>query len=275
METIGDQRSDQLGRAVTWSLIGHGAIAFLIVLKSLVFPGNPIMIAPALRVDLVGLPDLLKKDLVNVPKTPAPSDLEKKLAEAGREAKNIKPIPQEEAAKPEEMVLNPKKVEKKPIAAEDKEKAKESKDKAKKIDSALARIRALERLKDKADADKPDTGDDDAVVIKGNQVSKGTSLSGDAREKAQAGYYDQIRESLVEYWALPAWLTREKLSAQVQMRIDPSGRVLSTKFVKPSGNAAFDAAILATIKDSQPLPRPPKELLSSLSDDGVIVGFPL
>ncbi len=262
-------REDQLGRAMTWSLIGHGAIAIALILKSLVFPGNPVMIAPSLRVDLVGLPDLLKKDLSSVPKTLPKSDLQQKLEEAARDAKKIKPVPQEEAVKPDEMVLNPKKVEKK--AEPDDEKAK-AKEKAKKIDSALAKIRALERLKEKSDAE---TSDDDALVIKGNQISKGTSLSGDARENAQAGYYDLVREALVEYWSLPPWLGRQKLSAQIQIRIDPAGRVLSAKFTKPSGNAQFDEAIQATIKEAQPLPRPPKELLSSLADDGVIVGFPL
>ena len=263
-----NQMSDRLGPAFTWSLIGHGGIALFIILKSLVFPGDPVIIAPALRVDLVGLPDILKKDLANVPKTLPKSDLEEKLAEAARDAKKIKPVPAEEVAKPDEMVLEPKKVEKK-----EKIEKTEKKETAKKIDTALAKIRALERLKDKTDDEKTD--DDDAIVIKGNQISKGTSLSGNAREKAQSGYYDLIREALVEYWSLPTWLSREKLSAQVQMRIDPAGRVLSVKFLKNSGNPAFDEAIKGTIRDAQPLPRPPKELVDSLSDDGVIVGFPL
>ena len=266
-------REDQLGRAMTWSLIGHGAIALFIILKALVFPGQPVIIAPSLRVDIVGLPDLLKKDLGSVPKTLPKSDLEQKLAEAAREAKKIKPLPQEEVAKPEEMVLNPKKTEKKSVTDEDKASAKEkAKDKAKKIDTALAKIRALERLKDNADVD---ASDDDAIVIKGNQISKGTSLSGNARENAQSGYYDLVREALVEFWSLPPWLGRQKLSAQIQIRIDAAGHVLSAKFVKNSGNPQFDEAIQGTVRDAQPLPRPPKDLISSLSDNGIIVGFPL
>ncbi len=261
METT---RDDQLGRAFTWSLIVHGALLFFFLLKSLVFPGNPVMIAPALRVDVVGLPDLLKKDLSRVSKT-LPNDLQEKLVEAAKDAKKIQPVPAPEAvaAKPDEMVMNPKKVEKKPEV--------DTKEKAKKLQSALARIRALERLKDSDETESKE----DAVVIKGNQVSKGTSLSGAARENAQAGYYDQIREGLAQFWTLPPWLSRQKLSAQVQIRVGPSGRVLSTNFVRPSGNAQFDEAILSAIRESQPLPRPPKELLDSLASDGVIVGFPL
>jgi protein TonB len=252
-------REDQLGRAMTWSLIGHGAIALFIVLKSLVFPGAVVPIAPALRVDLVGLPDLLKKDLVKVPKELPKTDLQKKLEAAAQEAKKIKPAPPKAAPPKDEMVLNPKKA---------------AKEKERKIDLALAKIRALERLKDKTEEEKPKE-EDEPIVIKGNQASKGTSLSSDAKEKAQASYYDLVRDALVEYWALPAWLGRQALAAQIQIRIGPAGRVLSAKFLKPSGNDQFDAAIMATIKEAQPLPRPPEELLSSLNDDGVIVGFPL
>ena len=117
-------REDQLGRAVTRSLFAHGAIAAFIILKSLVFPGDPVFIAPALRVDIVGLPDLLKKDLPSVSKTLPKSDLQEKLAEAAKDAKKIKPLPVEEAVKPDEMVLNPKKVDKKITKTEEKEKAK-------------------------------------------------------------------------------------------------------------------------------------------------------
>jgi colicin import membrane protein len=261
METT--SRDDQLGRAFTWSLVVHGAALFIILLKSLVFPGEPVMIAPALRVDVVGLPDLLKKDLSQVSKNLPPADLKEKLAEAAKDAKKIQPIPEPEAVKPDDMVMNPKKVEKKPDV--------NTKEKAKKLESALARIRSLERLKDSQETESKE----EAIVIKGNQVSKGTSLSGAARENAQAGYYDQIREGLAQFWTLPPWLQRQKLSAMVQIRIDPAGRVLSTKFIRPSGNAQFDEAILSTIRESQPLPRPPKELSDSLASDGVIVGFPL
>jgi colicin import membrane protein len=266
-------REDRLGRAITWSLGGHGAIALFIILKSLVFPGNPILIAPSLRVDLVGLPDLLKKDLPSVSKTLPKSDLQEKLEEAANAAKKIKPAPLEEVAKPEEMVLDPKKIDKKKATAEEdkSDEKKKAKETAKKIDTALAKIRALDRLNDKSD----ETPDDDAIVIKGNQLSKGTSLSGNARENAQAGYYDLVREALVEFWALPPWLGRQKLAAQIQIRIDSAGHVLSSKFVKSSGNPQFDEAILGTIREAQPLPKPPKDLMSSLSDDGVVVGFPL
>lgn len=257
MESI---RDDELGRALKWSIFVHGAIAIFIIIKSAVFPSDPIMLAPSLRVDIVGLPDLLKKDL---------SQVSKKIPDVEKSVKQpvAKVAPVETQAKPDEMVLKPTKIEKK--TADKKEEALKDKTRDKKLQSALARIRALEKLKDK------DEDDDNAVVIKGNQVSAGSSLSGDARESTQSGYYDLVRESLTEFWALPAWLSRQKLAAQVVIRIDAAGTILSSKFLKTSGNPQFDEAILATLRDAQPLPRPPRDLLDSLADNGITVGFPL
>lgn len=65
-------------------LVSGGVHAFLLLalaIKGLFFPSEPFRLEPALRVDLVGLPDILKKDLSQVPKeipkastlTPAPA----------------------------------------------------------------------------------------------------------------------------------------------------------------------------------------------------------
>ncbi|MBC7385468.1 MAG: TonB family protein [Cryobacterium sp.] len=259
-------REDQLAKALKWSLFAHAAIFAAVILKSLVFPADVVQIAPSLRVDMVGLPDILKKDLSKVSRTvPKSAPKEEPAPEPVVKA----PVTPVEATRPDELILHPKKSDKKPPKTGEKT---VEKNREKKLQSALARIRALERLKDKSDDEEED---DAAVIIKGNQASKGSSLSGDAKESAQSGYYDLVREGLVEFWTLPPWLGRQKLSAQVLIRIDPSGRVLETKFVKKSGNLQFDDAILATIRDSQPLPRPPKELRESLVSGGVVVGFPL
>lgn len=265
-------RGDQLGKAMKWSFSLHGAVAIFAIFKSLVFPSAPVMLAPSLRVDMVGLPDILKKDLSQISRALPKQDLEEKLNEAAADAKKIKPIspPAEEVAKPEDLVLNPKKVAKKEIQKDDiKEKA-EDKKREQKLHSALARIRALEKVRDESEEES-----DEAVIIKGNQASKGASLSGDAKESAQSGYYDLVRESLVEFWSLPRWLSRQKLAAQVVIRVDPAGNIFSTKITKSSGNVQFDEAILATIRDAQPLPRPPKDLHDTLRDNGITVGFPL
>ena len=53
--------------------------------------------------------------------------------------------------------------------------------------------------------------------------------------------------------------------------LDRTGHVVSAGIVKGSGDAAFDQAALATIRRSDPLPKPP----SQVADDGLSFEMPL
>lgn len=184
------------------------------------------------------------------------------MKKAEVEAKKIKALktPVEKAA-PDELVLKPKQ------AAHEKPAKRE-----KKLRSALDRIKALEKIEDSESTNKPVAR---SAIVKGNKLSKGTSLSGDARESQDSGYYDQLRSKLQENWELPVWIARQNLDARIRIYIDSNGRMRNYRFVKASGNDQFDAAIKKTLEESQPFPRPPEDLASSMLVDGVLVGFPL
>ena len=248
-------RSDlQIG--LRWSLYLHGGVILFVILKSLVFPGTPKVFAPALRVDLVGLPDILKKDLAALPKLPSAKE---------PPAPSKAPDTPDEAADPKEMVLKPKKV---PDAS--------PADREKKLKNALARIKALDRIQAADREDAKNKAREAAIpLLKGNIISKGTSLSGAARESAEASYYDEVRERIQSQWVLNAWLARQKLSARVQIFVDARGRIRSFRFTEPSGNAAFDEAVRSALGRSQPLPAPPPEFAAGVLADGISVGFPL
>jgi outer membrane biosynthesis protein TonB len=253
---------DSLAKGVRLSVIAHAVAFATIFLKAVVFPGKSVPFVPTLRVDLVGLPDVLKKDLVKTPAASSTNDIEKALKQAEADARKIKapaPIklpdkPVEKAA-PDEMVVKPK------VATPEAPEAR-----GKKLKSALDRIKALERIK--GEVEQPAKSSN---VIKGNKVSHGASLSGDAKEAPQATYYDLLREKLQENWALPVWIARQQLSAQVLVFIDARGRLASYRFTKPSGNSQFDDAVKRTLTESQPYPAPPADIAGS----GVLVGFPL
>lgn len=254
-------------RALQWSFGLHVAAIAAILVKSLVFPSAPKPYIPTLRVDMVALPDTLKKDLQNLPPTQSSKEIADALKQAELDAKKIKPIklpdpPVEEAA-PDEMVLKPKKTQ---PEAKDKGAKRE-----KKLMSALDRIKALARIEKELKRDSAKGG----AIVKGNQISKGTSLSGDAREAAEASYLDELRARLQDNWSLPVWLSRQNLNAQVRVFIDARGRVRSFRFQKASGNGQFDSAIKKTLEDSQPFPKPPEGIAASLQVDGILVGFPL
>jgi TonB family protein len=266
-----------LNRGLRFSVAAHITLALLILIKAVVLPGKPIPLVPTLRVDVVGLPDLLKQDLKKAPDARANSDaINEALKQAEESAKKIqppKPLPKVaepvEKAEPNEMVLKPKQIQ-----TAKREKLKENeKHREKKLLSALNRIRALEKISDDTKPHK--TAAASSTLIKGNKLSKGSSLSGDAVESDVANYYDSIRERLQDNWEIPIWFKNQGFTAKVQIFIDRSGRLRNFRFIKPSGNAQFDDAVKRTISESQPFPIPPDDVVSTVLVDGILVGFPL
>jgi colicin import membrane protein len=262
-----------ISRGFKLSIFAHIALALVLLVKTVAFPGKSIIIPPTLRVDVVGLPDLLKQDLKKAPDARADEAIQKALKQAEEAAKKIEPpkpvkapkAPEPvEKAEPDEMVLKPKQIQ---AANKEKEKRRE-----KKLMSALDRIRALEKISDDT---KPRKTAASATLIKGNKISKGSSLSGDARESDVANYFDSVRDRLQNNWEIPIWFKNQGISAKVQIFIDRSGRLRNFRFIKPSGNAQFDDAVKRTISESQPFPLPPDDVVSTVMVDGILVGFPL
>jgi len=282
-----------LPAGIRWSLIAHGAALIILIVKGLIFPGEPAMIAPTLRVDMVGLPEILKKDLQDVSKTPpgiqdalknAEEAAKQELAAKKREAEADTASEEEDRTDPDELVLQAKKKreaeERKKRDEEEKNKreklareAKERLDRERRTKNALDRLKALSKL----ESEKSDTSNEpgNGVVIKGNRLSGGASLDPAAREGLESSYYERVRNRLVENWALPVWLTRQNLQAKVVVFIDERGRLSNFQFTKNSGNETFDEAVRKTLRDSQPYPLPPTEIAPSLQSTGILVGFPL
>lgn len=249
---------DSLSKGMIWSMGFHGVALAFILIKSVFFPGEPIRIVPTLRVDMVGLPDVMKKDLPSLSKlTAKPAD--SKAEPKANDAKN-------EIADQDELVFKPKSK-----AKERDERKKEAAEKEKKLKSALNKIKALDRIRDEV----KDESSDEAVVIKGNKLSPGSSLSGEAKEAAEASYFEKVRDRLQDAWALPPWLAKQNLSAQIRLNINAIGVVTSYDFVKTSGNPQFDAAVKTAIREAQPLPKPPANIFTAIGAQGIVIGFPL
>jgi TonB family protein len=264
-------------RGFRLSIVAHLAVAFAILIKAVVLPNKPVTIVPTLRVDVVGLPDLLKQDLKKGADARASQEaINKALKQAEEAARKIEPpkpmkLPKAsepvEKAEPNEMVLKPKQIQ-----AEKNEKE-NTKHREKKLMSALHRIRALDKISDEVHPKKPTS--EGATLIKGNRISKGSSLSSDAVESDVANYYDSVRDRLQDNWEIPIWFKNQGLSAKVQIFIDRNGRLRNFRFIKPSGNPQFDDAVKRTISESQPFPAPPEDVISTVLVDGILVGFPL
>jgi outer membrane biosynthesis protein TonB len=287
------------------SLLIHSALLTLALLKGIFLPGNPVVITPTLRVDLVGLPDLTRKDLEGVNAPPpdlvdalkkaeqaaqeqvAREDIEQKAAkkaaqESRNEAAPIDEDPNEPTVAMKDKTKDKEKAkekEKQKLRAEKEREAEEKLAQKEKMKRAVAKMKAMGRLEAIKNSESMERTEGlenrPGVLIKGNRLSQGSSLDGDAREAAEGSYYERVRDRLVAHWALPPWLARQNYQAQVVIFIDERGRLRDFRFTRASGNEPFDAAVKKTLQESAPFVPPPKAVASDVLNRGILVGFPL
>jgi TonB family protein len=239
----------------------HFAFILFILIQGVFFPDQTIPYIPTLKVDLVGLPDVLKKDLALPNQTPTKEIIAKTVKKIEQQAKEAAKHPPKEVAKKDEMVMKSK-----PQALKKQESVTDTR-LEKKNQRALDRLKSLAKIQEGPDVPQK--------LIKGNKISPGSSLSGEAKEALTANYYDLLRDRLKENWSLPIWLSRQNYRANVMVSIDPQGRLIELKFTKSSGNSQFDDAVKRAFQNSVPLPIPPQELKQTLLSHGILVGFPL
>lgn len=78
-----------------------------------------------------------------------------------------------------------------------------------------------------------------------------------AQKNALSGYADKIKAKVKGNWILPIDLKGNPEAVFVVIQL-PTGEVLSVRLKKPSGSAAYDAAVERAILKSSPLPKPDK-----------------
>ncbi|MBS1957908.1 MAG: TonB family protein [Bdellovibrionales bacterium] len=237
------ETDDNLKRFIGVSSAIHiAAIIFLVLRGTLLAPPAKVYV-PSLRVDLVALPDQKKNDL-----PPAQETAQTKPEEKRPDLKlDVKPTNEGEIS-----------LKKKKASSRKEKEAQE------KLKNALARIKALERIKMMA-----------GQQVKGNAISKGSSLSGDAKASLETTYYDVVLERVRNYWELPKWLQDQNLSAQVTVYIDRNGQITKYIFTKPSGNESFDSEVKRTLQSAVPFPEPPIAIIPDVSQQGIVLGFPI
>ncbi len=241
-----NESSLEIKTGFKWSLIGHFLLIGIVLIQCIVFHQKTPPYIPTLKVDLVALPDVLKKDLTLEQTKNEINDLLKK-----EESKKEKTSQQKISSPDSLKVKNRVEIKNK---------------------SALERIKALAKIPE--DHPKSDRRSYQKL-IQGNHISLGSSLSGEAKEAQVTHYHDFLLHQLQEHWTLPTWIDRQDFSARVEIYIDHKGNVQKLHFLKSSGNLKFDEAVKRAIHESEPFPPPPAELQSTLLSDGILFGFPL
>ena len=127
---------------------------------------------------------------------------------------------------------------------------------------------AVEKLKEEQKTSDRIQAQKDALAKLKDMASKTPSDSNSgtmtgALSLARSGSYGSILASTIKKsFYLPESFkhSQAKLSVPVIMVIDDKGELLSVKLSGTSGNDVYDQAAIASIRNSTPLPKPPKEL---------------
>jgi colicin import membrane protein len=255
---------DIFKKMVVTSAILHLALFLGFAVKAVIMPNENLNLDPAIRVDLVDLPDkiaeLPEKPKENLP--PAEPEVKPSKPE-----KTEKPEKAAKTKEPDAVVLNPNK------------KAREqSLDKIRKMQKEERRKKALEDIEKEVQAQEAkDRAARQAKIrealVKGNVISPGSALKGLAKSEFNE-YIASIHNKVREHWNLPEWLRNDNLRTVVVVYIDYRGVVMKRNVERTSGDPRFDEYALRAVDEASPLPRPPDKFVDMVRVDGIVLGFP-
>jgi colicin import membrane protein len=242
-QIAGDRSEDHLRKFIWFSVAAH-VVAFLIFgVRAYFAPDHNINMENVVRVDLVGLPDKAKPQ----PIAPAPA-----VTPPAPETKQKIPPKLE---KPEPAKINLNKTKKDEMAA-------------------LKRLEAIERLKSsmapKEQKAEPQT--QASAPVRGNQLSRGSALTGIAKMDYE-NYQDTALAHIRKFWNLPHWMTTANLDARVRVWLDAQGNIVRKEMTQKSARSEFDDRVMSALTAANPLPRPPDELATVLSVEGIEIEF--
>ena len=244
---------DDYKKGLVTSLGFHIAVVLIFTLKTVFFSGEALNYETAIRVDLVALPDKVASA------EPPPLTPETKAPEAKSPPK---PEPTKAKAEPKTPAV--------PVL-DFKQKQKAALSKLKEMD-ALENLKNEVQKENKASSAAP-TKKTGEVKYKGNILSPGTEITG-LNKLQHEEYIALLDRHIKENWTLPEWLSKKNLKAQIRVRIDDKGHIISKQLVKSSGNPAYDDSVKATIEKSEPFPVPPEKFSAVVSVNGILIGFP-
>lgn len=255
-------QDDDLIKGLKVSVGLHIALVVAFTIRAVFFAPVKIDYSAAVRVDIVGLPDKVQEQ-----------QLPPKQEEAAKPESKPEPVvktPPKEA-KVEKPVKAPKKDAEAINLNKEKNKQKEALEKLK----AMAAIEEMKKEAEKESKKAAGVGDtkSNATKIKGNVLAAGTALTG-LNKLQHDSYLSSLDQQIKQHWFLPEWLAKKPLRAQVRLKIDDKGRILSREIVLSSGNSSYDELALETIDKSAPFGAPPEKFVTIVAVNGLVIGFP-
>lgn len=221
-------------KAVLWAAIVH--IIFLVTMGiSFHFIDAPSVSAPDVKV----VKAVLKDDSI------AQKKLKKKLA-AERQKKRLEQKRKKELKKEKQRVAELKKQK---LAKRKAEKKRIEEEHQKQLDAENKRIEEQKERQQREDKLKKELDEEQERLATERQARNETIIS------KQIG---RIKNHIEQRWIKPA-STKEGMTCTIRVSLIPSGEVINVRYIKRSGNGAFDQSVYTAVKRASPLPLPPVE----------------
>ena len=197
----------------------------------------------SINVDVVGLPNVLKKDIQEMATLDSA---------------------EEETAEQKEMVLKENvSINKKKLLAKLKQSV-ESKD------NYLKKIKVIKGMK------SADNNKISEAQKTGTETGTGSGQgegNGESTGPTVNPYFVNIKDLVRTYWQIPTWLKSEGLNTQITIKIGDDGQLTHIQITKTSGNSDFDKLAYQAVKNSSPF-TPPPLAVKDIVENGVILSFP-
>jgi TonB family protein len=263
---IQDEYSEDLFIGFIKSIALHMLLIILAILVSLllkIFPADFLrsqkvtIVTSAVKVDVVGMPKMSLQELKNM-----------ELPQLGQAA----------AIAIEKSQMVDAKAESSKIEFEQTDKKKSVSDLLKSF--SQKKIPTNKQLPTKAGTlSGVDRGALNRLILEGNKLSQGSSLTGEIGTTAADGvlqtYALALPNQIRPYWKLPSFLLEQNLNCRVRVFIGSNGELLKAEIYVSSGDAEYDQKALDATRRAAPFSRPAEEIIGRMSRGEIILGFPL
>ena len=232
------------------SILFHCALLSLAIINISFFKGEEIKYIPAIRVDVVALPDkTTPRPTPIIAKKKAPPQIETKKPQ-------IQPRPRVQPRPPSQAKLQLKKTKALPQQQKTQDVTTPSFVYDKKLQEvgqkAIDRLRHIEKVQSMVKKEN---------VIKGNRIAPGTALKG-LDKLDYDDYIGVLHNHIQSYWELPQWLAvSDNLSTVVKVYLDANGYVINRELIRSSGDTRFDQIVLTAIDRASPFPKPEEKFI--------------
>jgi len=284
------EKNDDVSKPFLFSLLAHLAIVFIFTIKATFFSSADESYLPALRVDIVGLPD--KVTPMNNVDSSEPKKEEPKNEPTQTQSKETDKLPPTKVPESEKMAssdltppkpvksksldkLKDKSMDKPDLVLKNKQKEEQDKFKSE-ASQAIEKLKkkmAIDKIKEEIVQKERQDLSQRVTQYKGNMITPGTELRGVAKLQYD-DFLGSIDRHVKRFWSLPEWLARGDFKAKVKVFIDSRGLLTGSELVSSSGNSSYDEIVMETVKKAVPFPAPPEKFRDKLSVDGMVLGFP-